>query len=299
MTADVSTGTLSVEPLTQRRPAFWSKARRIARQQVLGVVGFVIVVALVVTAIAAPLIAPYDPTDIQFDALQPPSAAHLFGTDEKGRDVFSRVVYGSRISLEIGLIATTIGSVGGALVGIASGYFRGKVDLILQRITDAVQSFPFLILALIMVAVFGSSTVKLMIMIGLTIVPGVGRVMRGAVLSESQGVYIEAAHATGSSAPRIMFRHILPNVAAPLVVVATSLLGAAILIEAGLSFLGFGTPPPTPSWGADLSGNARQFFVRAPWMAIFPGLALSVVVLGVNLMGDSLRDILDPRLRGR
>lgn len=299
MTADELTVSLGVAPIARRRPAFWRKARHTARQQVLGVIGLVIVVVLVATAIAAPLIAPYDPTDIQFDALQRPNTAHVFGTDEKGRDVFSRVVYGSRISLEIGLIATTIGSIGGALVGLTCGYFRGSVDMVLQRITDAVQSFPFLILALIMVAIFGTSTLKLMVMIGLAIVPGVGRVMRSAVLSESQAVYVESARATGGSAPRIMFRHILPNVTAPLVVIATSLLGAAILIEAGLSFLGFGTPPPTPSWGADLSGNARQFFVRAPWMAIFPGLALSVVVLGVNLMGDSLRDILDPRLRGR
>jgi peptide/nickel transport system permease protein len=277
----------------------WQGARRVLRQQPLGLLGLAIVLLLIVTAIGAPLIAPYDPTSIEFLNLQSPSSAHVFGTDDKGRDIFSRVVYGSRTSLEIGLIATIIGSAGGAILGIACGYFRGAFDMVAQRISDALQSFPFLILALIMVAVFGTSLVKLMIIIGIAIIPGVGRVVRGAVLAESNSMYVESAHATGASALRIMFRHILPNVAAPIVVIATSLLGSAILIEAGLSFLGFGTPPPAPSWGADLSGNARQFFVHAPWMAIFPGLALSVVVLGVNLMGDAARDMLDPRLRHR
>jgi peptide/nickel transport system permease protein len=164
---------------------------------------------------------------------------------------------------------------------------------------DALLAFPLLILALIMVAVFGNSISKLMIVVGVAIIPGVGRIMRGIVLSEKQAQYIEAARSVGASSGRIMFRHILPNTAAALIVIATALLGGAILVEASLSFLGLGTPPPTPSWGADLSGNARRYFTHAPWMAIFPGLALSLVVLGFNLLGDALRDVLDPRLRNR
>jgi len=286
-------------PDLYRGPSNVSKLGRIAKRQPLGVAGLLLILLLVITAVFARFIAPFDPTSIDSDSLQSPNGTHFFGTDDKGRDVFSRVVYGSQVSLKIGLIATAIGSIGGAVVGIVSGYFRGTVDMLLQRVMDAIQAFPFLILALIMIAVFGTSIFKLMMVVGLAIIPGVGRVMRGAVLGEMEKLYIEAARSTGASAPRIMFRHILPNVAPVLIILATSLLGSAILIEAGLSFLGFGTPPPTPSWGGDLSGNAQRFFTHAPWMAIFPGIALSLVVLGFNLLGDSLRDVLDPRLRNR
>ena len=280
-------------------PSRWSKVRRTAGRQPLGLIGLVIIIILVLTAIFASVIAPYDPTSIESRAFLSPGGGHLFGTDNLGRDVFSRVVYGSQTSLKVGIIATLVGTVGGAIVGLTSGYFQGILDSILQRIMDAMLAFPLLILALIMVSVFGNSIEKLMILVGIAIIPGVGRVMRGVVLSEKQALYVEAARSTGASSARIMFRHILPNVLAPLVVIATTLLGGAILVEAGLSFLGLGTPPPTPSWGADLSGSARQFFQHAPWMAIFPGLALSLVVLGFNLLGDAVRDILDPRLRNR
>lgn len=265
------------------------------RQQPLGVFGALIVILLVAGAIFTPLIAPYDPTSIEFSSLQSPSLSRLFGTDDKGRDILSRVIYGSRTSLEVGIIATLIGAAGGAVVGLISGYFGGIIDMLLQRLMDALLAFPFIILALIMVAVFGNSIGKLMVVLGLAIIPGVGRVMRGVVMSEKERLYVEAARSIGASTPRLLFRQILPNVFAAIIVIGTSLLGAAILIEASLSFLGFGTPP----WGADLSGNARVFFVHAPWMAIFPGLALSLVVLGFNLFGDALRDILDPRLRNR
>lgn len=277
----------------------WKKLRRVARQQPLGVFGSVVILVLIFMSLAAPKVAPYDPTSIQFDNLQSPNTTNLFGTDDKGRDIFSRVVYGSRTSLKVGLIATLIGTIGGAIVGLCSGYFGGITDSILQRLMDALLAFPLLILALIMVSVFGNSISKLMIVVGVAIIPGVGRIMRGIVLSEKQSQYVEAARATGATSARVMFRHILPNTAASLIVIATSLLGGAILVEAALSFLGLGTPPPTPSWGADLSGNARRYFTYAPWMAIFPGLALSLVVLGFNLLGDALRDVLDPRLRNR
>lgn len=299
MSATNSTVLVLTEARASRRPNRWGKALRTARHQPLGVLGLAIVTALVLTAFLARFIAPFDPTSIENRSLQSPSSKHLFGTDDKGRDVFSRVVYGSQVSLKIGLIATFIGSLGGAFIGIVSGYFRGAVDMLLQRMMEALQAFPFIILALIMIAIFGTSIVKLMIVVGIAIIPGIGRILRSAVLGEGAKLYVEAARSTGATAPRIMFFHILPNVAPYLIIVATSLLGSAILIEAGLSFLGFGTPPPTPSWGGDLSGNAQRFFVHAPWMAIFPGIALSLVVLGFNLLGDSLRDLLDPRQRSR
>jgi peptide/nickel transport system permease protein len=273
--------------------------RRIARHQPLGVLGAVVIFVLITTSILADIVAPYDPTSTEFSGIQSPNGTNLFGTDDKGRDILSRVIYGSRTSLQVGIIATVIGTTGGLLVGLISGYFGGIVDIMLQRVMDALQAFPLIILALIMVAVFGNSVGKLMVVVGIAIIPGVGRIMRGIVLSEKQGLYVEAARSTGATSARIMFRHILPNVAAAVIIIGTSLLGAAILVEAALSFLGLGTPPPTPSWGADLSGNARRYFTHAPWMAIFPGLALSLVVLGFNLLGDALRDVLDPRLRNR
>jgi peptide/nickel transport system permease protein len=280
-------------------PSRLTKLGRVARRQPLGVIGAVLIMALILTSILAPFVAPYDPTNTDGTNLQSPNGTYWFGTDDKGRDIFSRVVYGSRTSLQVGLIATLIGTVGGAIVGLTSGYFGGAFDSIMQRFMDALLAFPLIILALIMVAVFGNSISKLMMVVGIAIIPGVGRIMRGIVLSEKQAQYVEAARSIGATSPRIMFRHILPNVAAALIVIATSLLGGAILVEAALSFLGLGTPPPTPSWGADLSGNARRYFNYAPWMAIFPGLALSLVVLGFNLLGDALRDVLDPRLRNR
>ncbi|MFN0145267.1 MAG: ABC transporter permease [Dehalococcoidia bacterium] len=280
-------------------PSRLAKLRRVARQQPLGVLGFAIILFLILTSLLADVVAPFDPTNTDALGLQSPNGTNLFGTDDKGRDILSRVIYGSRTSLQVGIIATLIGTVGGLLVGLLSGYLGGIFDIVLQRVMDALQAFPLIILALIMVAVLGNSVTKLMIVVGIAIIPGVGRIMRGIVLSEKQGLYIEAARSTGATPLRIMFRHILPNIAAAVIIIGTSILGGAILVEAALSFLGLGTPPPTPSWGADLSGNARRFFEHAPWMAIFPGLALSLVVLGFNLLGDALRDVLDPRLRNR
>jgi len=299
MSANEQAVAVATPVVTRRGPSRLQKLARIARKQPMGVFGAIIIVLLVLMALFAPVIAPYDPTSIEFSSIESPSASHLFGTDDKGRDIFSRVVYGSRASLQVGIIATLIGVAGGALVGLVSGYFGGVVDMIIQRVMDAMLAFPFIILALIMVAVFGNSMAKLMIVLGVAIIPSVGRLMRGVVLSEKELLYVQAAQSVGVSTPRILFRHILPNVASSLIVIGTSLLGTAILVEASLSFLGMGTPPPTPTWGADLSGNARVYFQHAPWMAIFPGLALSLAVLGFNLLGDALRDVLDPRLRNR
>ena len=289
----------AIEAQLAKRPNMLQKFLRFCRQQPLGAFGLLIIIGLIVMAIFAPLIAPYDPTSIEFSSLQSPNSTNWFGTDDKGRDVFSRVVWGSRVSLQVGIIATIVGTTGGAIVGLVSGYFGGWADNVLQRLMDAMLAFPTLILALIMVAIFGNSISKLMVVVGIAIIPGVGRIMRGVVLAEKQSLYVEAARSIGAADNRVMFRHLLPNVMATIIIIATSLLGGAILIEAGLSFLGLGTPPPTPSWGYDLSQNARRYFTHAPWMAIFPGLALSLVVLGFNLLGDALRDVLDPRLRNR
>jgi peptide/nickel transport system permease protein len=288
---------IAYEPFVgpSRRSRLW----RAVRLQPVGAFSLLIIIGLVLVAIFADYVAPFDPTNIDARALQSPNSTHWFGTDNFGRDVFSRVVFGSRISLQVGIIATSIGVTGGGLIGLVSAYFGGTVDILVQRLVDAMMAFPFLVIALIMIAVVGPSIRNVMIVVGIAIMPGVSRVIRGIVLSEKENLYILSARAVGASNARVMLRHILPNLVAPLVIIASSVLPGAVLVEAGLSFLGLGTPPPTASWGADLSGNARSFFEHAPWMAIFPGLALSTVVLAFNLFGDAIRDLVDPRLRNR
>jgi len=271
----------------------------LARRNPLGLAGGLIILLLIVVATFAPAIAPYEPNSQDAEIFLSPTPGHPFGTDRFGRDILSRVVFGARISLGVGVISVALGSTVGALIGILSGYFGGRLDNILQRAGETAMAFPGLLLLLIIIAALGASIQNVIIAIGIGIIPGVQRVVRGAVLSEKQNMYVEAAKALGASDLRVLFRHLLPNVAALIVVLSTLLLGGAILAEAGLSFLGLGVPPPEPSWGADLSGQARTFFQRAPWMAIFPGAALSLTVLGFNLLGDSIRDVLDPRLRGR
>ena len=271
----------------------------LARRNPLGLAGGLIILLLIVVATFAPAIAPYEPNSQDAEIFLSPTPGHPFGTDRFGRDILSRVVFGARISLGVGVISVALGSTVGALIGILSGYFGGRLDNILQRAGETAMAFPGLLLLLIIIAALGASIQNVIIAIAIGIIPGVQRVVRGAVLSEKQNMYVEAAKALGASDLRVLFRHLLPNVAALIVVLSTLLLGGAILAEAGLSFLGLGVPPPEPSWGADLSGQARTFFQRAPWMAIFPGAALSLTVLGFNLLGDSIRDVLDPRLRGR
>lgn len=279
-----------------------SRGRRaflLARRNPLGVAGALLIFAFAMIAVFAPVIAPYDPSAQDAPIFLRPNADHWFGTDRFGRDVFSRVVFGTRTSLGVGVVSVGFGTTVAALIGVVSGYFAGPLDNAIQRIAETVMAFPALILLLVIIAAFGASIENVTIAIGVGIIPGVQRVIRGAVLSERQNMYVEAARAVGASDVRILFRHLLPNVMALVIVLATVLLSAAILAEASLSFLGFGIPPPNPSWGADLSGNARAFFQKAPWMAIFPGVALSLTVLAFNLLGDSIRDVLDPRLRGR
>lgn len=246
----------------------------------------------------APVLAPYDPYEQYYDRIMVrPNLEHLFGTDNFGRDLFSRVMWGAQISIKVGVVAVSIGTLLGSILGLISGYMGGRLDMVLQRIMDGWMAFPSIILALAIVAGLGPGEINVMLAIGLSQLPTANRVIRGAVLAEKSNLYIEAARAISSSQSRIMFRHILPNVAAPIIVVATIALGQAILSEAALSFLGVGVQPPNPAWGSMLSGHSRTYMLVAPWMAIFPGLAIFLTVMGWNLLGDALRDVWDPRLR--
>jgi ABC-type dipeptide/oligopeptide/nickel transport system permease subunit len=279
-----------------RARALWTTIKR----KPLGAASAILIAIIVLTAIFADVISPYDPLEADPRIrLAPPSQAHFFGTDDIGRDVFSRIIHGSRISLWVGLLAVGIGTAVGMVIGLTCGYWEGRLDMILQRVMDALQAIPGLVLALAIVAVLKPSTTNAMLAIAMVIIPGNSRIVRGAVLSTKQNRYVEAAQAIGCQHPRILITHILPNVTAPILVIASIWLGNAILIEATLSFLGVGTQPPTPSWGLMLSSTGRAFMEQAPWLAFFPGMAISLAVLGFNLFGDTLRDAWDPKLRTR
>ena len=278
-----------------RPGALW----RFCRRKPLGAFGGLIVVGLVAMAVLAPWIAhyTYDET-LRGARMKAPGAQFWLGTDNLGRDIWSRVVYGARVSVTVGFGAVLIAQALGAAIGITSGYFGGKYDMAVQRVVDAWQSFPFLVVILSIMAVLGPGLLNVVVALGVIGAANASRVIRGTTLSVVENVYIESARALGCGHMRIMLRHILPNVAGTIIVLATIGLGAFILAESALSFLGFGVPPPYPSWGGMLSGAGRSFFVQAPWMAIYPGLAISLAVFGFNMLGDALRDVLDPRLRG-
>jgi len=268
-------------------------------KQPIAAVSLVVLLCLVFAAMLADIVSPYDPIDISRDTFQSPSLEHPFGTDDLGRDLFSRVIHGARISLYVGLVSVFIGVFIGSAIGLVSGTAGGLTDLLVQRVIDAMLAFPALVLTMALVSVFGASTGSALIAIAIVFVPGTSRVVRGAVLAVKQNMYIEAARSVGASNVRVMLRHILPNVTAPILILVSAYVGAAILIEASLSFLGLGTQPPNPSWGLMLSGTGRRYMEEAPWMAIFPGVAISLTVLAFNMLGDVLRDMLDPRLRSR
>lgn len=273
---------------------------RFCRRKPLGAFGGAVTLALVVMAAIHPWIATHDPNALNpNDVLHGLSSSHLFGTDNYGRDVYSRVVYGAWASLEVCIISVAIGTVLGTAIGVISGYFGGAVDMVLQRFVDATLAFPGLILAIALVGLVGPSVKNVSIAIGLVTFPSLSRIVRGPVLSIKEQPYVEAARSTGASSLRIMLRHVLPNLAAIVIVVTTARFGAAILVESSLSFLGLGPPPPTATWGSMLSGDAIYIMQTAWWLAFFPGAAITLVVLGFNLFGDALRDVLDPRLRGR
>jgi peptide/nickel transport system permease protein len=273
------------------------------RQQPLGTVSFIIIVAMMFAGLFSELVAPYDPLAIDFASiLAPPSWDHWCGTDAYGRDICSRLIYGSRTALVIGFTSSFIGSSIGAILGIASAYFGGRIDSWIQRVMDVLLAFPIIVLALVVVAAFGKLLVggidlNLIIAIAIPILPRVARVVRAAAFSVRVMPYVDAARAAGYSHTRIIFRHMAPNVVAPYLIMLTAFIAQAILAEASLSFLGLGVQEPTAAWGLMLSGNAADFYRQAPWLILFPGVAISLAVFAFNLFGDSLRDFLDPRFK--
>ena len=264
----------------------------------LGAAAGVIMGLVVLAALAATIVATQDPT--RTDAAQtflPPGPRHWLGTDHLGRDIYSRIVYGARVSLAVGLTTSALGGIVGGAVGLASGYGRGVATAAIQPVLDIMQGFPLLVLALVLTAALGPSLPTVIVAIAVPFIPRVARVVRATTLAIRETTYVEAALALGASGLRVVVRHIVPNILAPLIVLTTAQMGSAILVEAALSFLGLGVPEPYPSWGRMLSVSAAEFAQRAPWVVIFPGAAISVVVFASNLLGDSLRDFFDPRLR--
>jgi len=272
---------------------------RFCRRKPLGAAGGLIVVGLVALALFADRIAPYDYDETIAGArMRPPSARFWMGTDNLGRDVWTRVVFGARVSMTVGFGAVLLGTALATLIGVTSGYFAGGYDSVVQRVVDAWQAFPFLIIVLSLMAVLGPGRLNVILALGVAGAAGASRVIRSATVAIVGNAYVEGARALGCGHLRILARHVLPNVAAPIIILATIGLGSAILAESALSFLGFGVPPPYPSWGGMLSGSGRSYMYQAPWMALWPGLAISLAVYGFNMLGDALRDVLDPRLRG-
>lgn len=283
---------------TLRRRGVWTRVARYARRKPLGAVGAVLVLLLGVVALFAPLIAPYDPKAIPFDPYLPPNRVNWLGTDDIGRDIFSRVVYGARLSLYVGLLSVGVGVTLGALWGIVTAYFGGIWDTLSQRIVDSLMAFPPIVLALGLMAVLGQSVNNVVIALTVLLAPTAARTLRSTTLSLKETTFVEAARALGAGPWRIIFRHILPNTLAPYIVLVSVNIGYAIVVEAALSFLGLGAPPDEPSWGGMLTAGARVL-QQAPWLAFFPGIAISLAVFGLNLLGDAIRDLADPRLRGR
>ena len=287
--------TIEAEP---RRESRLATLAFYARRYPLGAAGAVIVTAFVLMAIFAPWITQFDPTLTNSRvSLAPPGGAHPLGADFMGRDTWSRIVYGARISLAVGLGSTGLGCLFGVTIGLTSGYFGGWYDLIVQRVMDMMQSLPLLVMALVMTAALGPSLENTIVAIAIPLVPTVARVIRSNTLMLREMPFVEASRAVGMNEFAIAIRHVLPNTLAPLIVLATAQLGSTILVEAALSFLGLGVPEPHPSWGRMLSESAAEYVRVAPWLVIFPGAAISLAVFGTNLLGDALRDILDPRQR--
>lgn len=277
---------------------FIQKVRRIVRRQPLGAGSAVFIFIMLFVAIFADFVAPQDPLDMNFaDMLIGPNSTYILGTDELGRDIFSRIIYGSRTALLIGFVSAFVGATLGLVLGVTSAYLGGWFDLIFQRIMDIFMAFPLIIMALAIVSVFGAGTGNVIIAITIPFIPKCARVVRSSALALRDIPYVDAARASGFSHTRIILVHMVPNVMAPYLIMVTSFVGQAILLEASLSYLGLGVQEPTAAWGLMLRGGAEQFFESAPWVAIFPGLAITLAVFAFNLFGDALRDALDPKLR--
>jgi peptide/nickel transport system permease protein len=277
----------------------WTVVARFVRKKPLGAAGGAVMLLMLITALFAELLQTHDPiaTNAAY-TLGRPNLEHLLGTDHLGRDIYSRIVHGARVSLVVGVASTLLGSVLGGIIGLLSGYVGGKTDLVTQRILDILQGLPLLVLALVMSAALGPSVQNVVIAISIPIIPRAARVIRSSVLTIREMQYVEAARALGVQHLRIAFRHILPNTMGPFIVLCTAQLGSAILVEATLSYLGLGVPEPYPSWGRMLSVSAAEYAQKAPHLVLFPGIAISLAVFASNLLGDALRDTLDPRLRG-
>jgi peptide/nickel transport system permease protein len=281
------------------RPSLLRLLVRFTTKKPLGAAGGVLMFLLVAAALLAEPLSTHDP--IATDAahtLAPPSATHWLGSDHLGRDIYSRIMYGARVSLIVGVLSTVLGSLLGGVIGLLSAYFGGRTDLVVQRLLDILQGLPLLVLALVLSAALGPSIPNVVIAISVPIIPRAARVIRASVLTIREMPYMEAARALGVRHLRLAFRHVMPNTLGPFIVLMTAQLGSAVLVEAALSFLGLGVPEPYPSWGRMLSVSAAEYAQRAPWLVLFPGIAISLAVFGSNLLGDALRDTLDPRLRG-
>jgi peptide/nickel transport system permease protein len=291
---------IAVPAEKEKRQSLWIElVVRLVKEKPLGTVGGVLVLILFITGIFADLLAPYGMNEIILvDRLDPPSLKHILGTDNLGRDLLSRIVFGARISMYVGLGGSFLSVMIGTVIGLISGFFGGKVDMFMQRFVDAFMCFPPLFLYLTVMSVLGPGLLQVIVVLGTVSGINRSRIIRSAVIGVKENIYVEAARAIGSKNGRIIARHIFPNVTAAIMVHGTITVGHVILAEATLSFLGFGIPPPTPSWGGMLSGSGRQYMLLAPWMALWPGVALALAVYGVNMLGDALRDLLDPRLRG-
>jgi peptide/nickel transport system permease protein len=293
--------TIQPSPRRRRLPGSGTLAfiGRLFRDKPLGAFGFVICVLFLFAGLFADVLAPYGFNQINpINRLKPPSEKFWLGTDNLGRDMLSRCLYGAQLSVIIGLSAAALATVVSILIGIVSGYLGGKFDMIMQRFVDAWMSFPDLIILIVVVSVVGPGMGPVIVLLGLLYGIGGSRIIRGAVLSVRENAYVHAAQSTGATLPRILWKHILPNVMAPVIVLFTTRVGAVILAESGLAFLGLGVPPPAPTWGGMLSGSGRSYMYMAPWLALAPGLCITIVVYAINVFGDALRDLLDPRMRG-
>jgi peptide/nickel transport system permease protein len=293
---------LPLEEAIPEPPSRWRRTAgavlAFARTKPVGAAGALVVLLMLLTALLAGVLAPYDPLETDYDAMfAAPSGQHWLGTDTFGRDVLSRIIFGSRTALLVGFCASFVGATAGLLIGATSGYFGGRVDMIIQRVMDVFLSFPLIILALAVVAILGAGVEKVIIAILIPMIPRAARVCRANALALREMPYVDAARAAGFGHARIVLRHVLPNLAAPFLVMLTAFLGQAILLEASLSYLGLGVQEPTPAWGLMLQGAAAEYAESAPWIPVFPGLAISLAVFAFNLFGDSLRDALDPTLR--
>jgi peptide/nickel transport system permease protein len=298
-------GTIGLSPagandLGAKHPSLTRRSLKFFRRELLGTFGLVLVLVMAASGLSAELIAPYSPTANDFGAMmEAPSWAHPLGTDQFGRDLLSRIIFGARTAMIVGLSSALVGGTVGLVLGVGSAYFGGKTDLILQRVSDVLMAFPLIIMALAVVAIFGTGVQNVIVAITIPLIPRCARVVRSSALSIREVPYVDAARALGFGHMRIILCHMVPNVMAPFLIMVTAFVGQAVLAEASLSYLGLGVQEPVPAWGLMLQGGAEEYASTAPWIAIFPGVAIVLSVLGINLFGDALRDTLDPKLRKR